>query len=78
MSEKVDHSFPADDIPDLIKTKEDIDKNMTNEEIPRTEQLHADIRDAASSVPGTEVTSQPGLIQEVIGNIPGTPVSPPA
>ena len=78
MSEKVDHSFTADDIPDIIKTKEDIEKNMTDEVIQRTERLHADIRDAASSVPGTEVTSQPGLIQEVIGNIPGTPVSPPA
>ena len=34
--------------------------------------------DGTNPVPGTEVTSQPGLIQEVIGNIPGTPVSPPA
>ena len=70
-----------DDLVDLIdKTKMTDSANpldsmptATNDPTP-TERLHVDIRDAASPVPGTEETSAPGLIQEVIGNIPGTPV----
>tara|TARA_B100001113_G_scaffold347640_1_gene340343 strand:- start:608 stop:1099 length:492 start_codon:yes stop_codon:yes gene_type:complete len=72
-----------DDLVDLIdKTKMTDSANpldsmptATNAPTP-TEQLHVDIRDAASPVPGVEETSSPGLIQEVIGNIPGTPVPP--
>lgn len=73
MSEKVDYSFTANDIPDIIKTKEEIEKLMPEEDRPTpTEQLHDDIRANAQAVPGTEVTVQvPGLIPENIGAIPG-------
>ena len=73
MSEKVDYSFTANDIPDIIKTREEIEKRMTNEERPTpAEQLHDDIRKAATAVPGTEVTVQvPGLIPEHLDAIPG-------
>ncbi len=72
MSEKVDYHFTANDIPDIIKTKEEIDKLMPEDRPTPTEQLHDDIRKASQAVPGTEVTVQvPGLIPENIGAIPG-------
>ena len=72
MSEKVDYSFTANDIPDIIKTKEEIEKLMPEDRPTPAEQLHDDIRKAAAAVPGTEVTVQvPGLIPENLGAIPG-------
>ena len=72
MSEKVDYRFTANDIPDIIKTKEEIDNLMPEDRPTPTEQLHDDIRKASQAVPGTEVTVQvPGLIPENIGAIPG-------
>lgn len=72
MSEKVDYRFTANDIPDIIKTKEEIDKLMPEDRPTPTEQLHDDIRKASQAVPGTEVTVQvPGLIPENLGAIPG-------
>ena len=72
MSEKVDYSFTANDIPDIIKTKEEIEKLMPEDRPTPTEQLHDDIRKASAAVPGTEVTVQvPGLIPENLGAIPG-------
>ena len=72
MSEKVDYSFTAKDIPDIIKTKEEIEKLMPEDKPTPAEQLHDDIRKAAASVPGTEVTVQvPGLIPENLDAIPG-------
>ena len=63
MSEKVDYSFTAKDIPDIIKTKEEIEKLMPEDRPTPAEQLHDDIRKAAASVPGTEVTVQvPGSV----------------
>ena len=44
MSEKVDYSFTANDIPDIIKTKEEIEKLMPEDRPTPTEQLHDDIR----------------------------------
>ncbi|HAJ06381.1 MAG TPA: hypothetical protein DCL76_07500 [Chloroflexi bacterium] len=72
MSEKVDYSFTANDIPDIIKTKEEIEKLMPEDRPTPTEQLHDDIRKASAAVPGTEVTVQvPGLIPENLSAIPG-------
>ena len=39
MSEKVDYSFTANDIPDIIKTKEEIEKLMPEDRPTPTEPV---------------------------------------